>query len=273
MGIVVNTNISSLISQNNLNKTQNSLQTTLERLSSGKRINHAGDDAAGLVISSRMLADIGGMGQAKRNANDGISMVQTAEGALSGIANSLSRMKELAIQAASGTYATADKVNIQKEVDALVANIGQIANTGKTTFNGVDILASATVKIQVNIKAGDTIDIDFKSATASTLNLDTARVGTSADVSAFLANVSSAIDTISGNRAALGAVQNRLGAAADNLETTMTNLSQANSGILDVDFAQATAQLAKLQILQQAGGAMLARSNQSSQIVLSLLQG
>ena len=243
----------------------------MERLSTGKRINSAKDDAAGLAISSSMTSQIQGMSQGIRNANDGISMAQSAEGSLGEVTNMLQRIRELAVQASNGTYSDDDKVNIKAEVGQLQSQITDILTN--TEFNGNKLFdgtagASGTVTIQTGANAVDTVDLDLSkldltAVTATTL-FD--------DPSAALAKLTTAINTISTSRATLGAAQSRLTSAVNNLTSNVTNLTDARSRIEDADFSAETTNLAKAQILAQASTAMLAQANQSQQSVLSLLK-
>ncbi len=274
---VINTNTSALRAQNAGVQAGKMLGTAMERLSSGKRINSAKDDAAGLAISSSMTSQIRGMNQGIRNANDGISMAQTAEGALNEVSNMMQRVRELAVQATSGTYSAEDKVNIQAEVTQLTEQMTAVlANTefnGSKLFDGTAGAASdGTVTIQAGATAADTIDLTFGDLAGDT---DVAAVIavdlTSAD-NTVLATIDTGLDTINTARATLGASQNRLESAVNNLANNATNLSDARSRIMDADYSQETTALAKAQILGQASTAMLAQANQSQQNVLSLLR-
>ncbi|MCG5513019.1 flagellin [Ectothiorhodospira shaposhnikovii] len=269
MAQVINTNVSSLNAQRNLNNTQAQLQTSLQRLSSGMRINSAKDDAAGLAISERFTAQIRGLNQAARNANDGISLVQTAEGGLSEISNNLQRMRELAVQAASGTYTDAeDRAAMDAEYQALADEIGRIATD--VTFNDVDLFdGSLDVDIQVGANSGQVINIaladDFTGLAFGDLT-DVANANTELDA------LDGFIDQVASARADLGAIQNRLESAVATLNNTSENLSAARSRIMDADFAAETAELTRTQILQQAGVSVLAQANTAPQSVLALLQ-
>ena len=275
---VINTNTSALRAQNGSRVANNALQTAMERLSSGKRINTSKDDAAGLAIASKMTSQIRGMNQAIRNSNDGISYAQTAEGALGEVTNMLQRIRELAVQSANGTYGTADRTNLNSEVTELKAQITQIFAT--TEFNGTRIFngnasgatytaASGSVSIQAGANSGDTVAISF-----SALNdLATATaVDTSANAVTALGNVDTALTNVNSTRAKLGAAQSRLESTVNQLSNNVTNLSDARSRIEDADFSAETTNLAKAQILSQASTAMLAQANQSQQGVLSLLR-
>lgn len=274
---VINTNTLSLVTQNNLNKSQSSLSTSIERLSSGLRINSAKDDAAGQAISNRFTSQISGINQASRNANDGISMSQTAEGALNEINNNLQRVRELTVQAKNGTNSDSDLTSIQSEVSARLEEIDRIAS--KTTFNGINLLdgtagASGKVSIQVGSNDGDTIEIDLSKAKADTTtlgvkDLDMTTVSASGDTS--LATIDAAIAKIDTARSGLGATQNRFESTISNLNNTATNLSSAQSRIQDADYATEVSNMSRAQILQQAGTSVLAQANRSTQNVLSLL--
>jgi len=270
---VINTNTAALRAQNGSRMANNALQTAMERLSSGKRINSAKDDAAGLAISSSMTSQIRGMTQAVRNANDGISMAQSADGALDEVTNMLQRIRELSVQAASGTYQSTDRTNLQTEVTALASQISSI--TSNTKFNGVGLFtgsagSSGTVTIQTGSSSADTVDMDFTAlnlAAASSVDLSTSSGATSA-----MSSLDTLITTVSTKRATLGAAESRLGAVVNNLTSNITNLTDARSRIEDADFGTETTNLAKSQILAQASTAMLAQANQSQQNVLKLLQ-
>jgi len=268
---VINTNVSALRAQNNSRVANRMQSQAMERLSSGKRINSAKDDAAGLAIATRMDANVRGLNQAVRNANDGISLSQTAEGAMGGISNILVRMRELAVQSANGTLGTDDRDAIQTEVDALISQIGDIA--GRTTFNGTNLLdGSASIDIQTGLNTGETVNIAVGDLTASGLGVDALDLSTAAGASAALATLDTGIQTVATERANLGAQQNRLEAAVDTLTSTVTNLSDAKSRIEDADFSAESTNLAAAGILAQASTAMLAQANQSQQGVMNLLR-
>ncbi|RZT57103.1 Flagellin [Sphingomonas aurantiaca] len=288
---VIGTNVSALRATNASTKASNMLATSMERLSTGKRINSAKDDAAGLAISSSMTSQIKGMNQGVRNANDGISMAQTAEGALDEVSNNLQRMRELEVQKSNGTYSDADKANIKTEQDALAKQINNVLTN--TTFNGVALFAGKTgtpadakiVKIQAGANSSDAINLDLGSSlsavAAGTVDAPTGGVGSVVDVtttpgsvaaSGDLAAYDKALSVVSNRRASLGASQNQLQSAVNNLTSNATNLSDAKSRIEDTDFSSETTALAKAQILSQASTAMLSQANQSQQSVLKLLQ-
>lgn len=268
---VINTNVSALRAQNS-SRIANKMQAmAMERLASGKRINSAKDDAAGLAISTRMDAKVRGLNQAVRNANDGMSLAQTAEGAMGEISNILVRMRELAVQSANGTNAASDRTAIQTEVTALIGQINDIA--GRTDFNGVNLFdAASTFSIQTGVDTGQTVSIAFTSLNATGLAVGAVDLSTAVGASAALATISTSIDTVATQRANVGAAQSRLEATVNNLTSTATNLSEAKSRIQDADFSAESTKLAAAQILSQASTAMLAQANQSQQGVLSLLR-
>ena len=270
----INTNVKSLIAQQALTVNNRGLTKTMEQLSTGKRINSASDDAAGLAISNKMTAQIRGLNQAVRNANDAISMVQTAEGALNEVTNMLQRMRELAVQSVNGTNSTSDRASLDAEFDQLSSEISRISN--KTTWNGMEVMgsAAATFNYQVGPGASDTVAVSFSNVSslggivsAASEGLDTAVSATSAIV-----ELDQAISTVDAYRSTLGAMVNRLNYAADNLTNVSTNTAASRSRILDTDYAATTTELARSQIIQQAATAMLAQANQSPSAVLSLLQ-
>jgi flagellin len=274
---VIGTNIASLRASNASNSANMALSASMERLSTGKRINSAKDDAAGLAISANMTAQVRGMNQAIRNSNDGIALAQTAEGSLSEVSNMLQRMRELAVQSASGTYSTTDRTNLQTEVSALQTQITDVITNSK--FNGVTLFGAAA-DVSVNIQTGtsgtgDQVAITIgklvgtTAAAASTVKIDGAD-GSAARTA--LTAIDTALTEVSSVRAGLGASQNRLQSVVNNLTTNSTNLTDARSRIEDADFSTETTALAKAQILSQASTAMLAQANQSQQGVLKLLQ-
>ena len=272
---VINTNIGALKASNASNAAGKALGTAMERLSTGKRINSAKDDAAGLAIATSMTSQVRGMNQGIRNANDGIAMAQTAEGALGEVTNMMQRVRELAVQSTSGTYSATDKSNLQAEVTQLSAQI--TSTLSNTTFNGVNLFdgtagTAGAVSIQAGANASDAITLTFGNV-AGDANV-TAVTGvdlTTAD-NTVLATIDTGIQMISTARANLGAGQSRLESAVNNLASKATNLSDARSRIEDTDYSAETTALAKSQILSQASSAMLAQANQSQQNVLSLLR-
>ena len=276
MAQVINTNSLSLITQNNINKNQSALSSSIERLSSGLRINSAKDDAAGQAIANRFTSNIKGLTQAARNANDGISLAQTTEGALSEINNNLQRVRELTVQAANGTNSDSDLASLQDEVTARLAEINRVAS--QTSFNGTNLLdgtagTAGVVKIQVGADDGQTIDLDLTGAKADTTTLGVASIDLKALAGTELATIDTAISTVDKARSGLGAVQNRFESTVNNINNTVTNLSAAQSRIQDADYATEVSNMSKAQIVQQAGNSVLSKANQVPQQVLSLLQG
>jgi flagellin len=272
MAQVINTNIFSLNSQRAMMNSQASMQTSLQRLSSGLRINSAKDDAAGLAISERMTAQIRGLGQAMRNANDGISMLQTAEGGMDEVGNMLQRMRELAVQSANDTLGTSDRNSLKAEYDALSSEISRV--TTSTEFNGTKLLdgTAGSVSLQVGYENAADNRIDVTLQNISTLTALSDDISTKAGAQGALAKLDADIDSVTTARGALGAVQNRLESTVRNLANVIENQSAARSRIRDADFAAETANLTRTQILQQAGAAMLAQANALPQNVLSLLR-
>ena len=272
MGLRVNTNVASMNAQRNLFNSTAQLSGNFARLSSGLRIASAADDAAGLGISERMRADIRSYGVASRNAQDGISLVQTAEGALSEVSDILGRMRELSMQSANGTLSAADRTTLDSEFQQLVSEVDRIADT--TQFNGVDLLdgTNTSISIQVGINGGasDVINITGADVTAATLGVDGA-ITTSATATSMLATIDTAIDSVNGSRGTLGAQQNRLGSTLRSLANVRENTSAAESRIRDVDVAMETADLTRNSILQQAATAILSQANAQPQLALSLL--
>lgn len=270
---VINTNITALIGQNNLSTSQSMLAKAQERLSSGLRINSAADDAAGQAIANRMSAQITGMSQAQRNANDGISLTQTMEGGLNQISDNLQRIRELAVQAANDTNSAEDRASIQLEINERVEEIDRVA--GATTFNGTDLLnGAATLNIQVGANTTadvDDISVETVDATATTLGVSALDVSSFTAAQAAIDSVDTALQDIDDNRATLGATLNRFDSVIENLSTNITNLTEARSRIEDADYAVEVSNMTRANILQQAGTSMLAQANQTPQSVLSLL--
>jgi flagellin len=281
MGLRINTNIASLNAQKNLTNSQAQLERSLDKLSSGLRITRAGDDAAGLAISESLRAQIRGLNQAERNANDGISVIQTAEGALNEISNILIRMRELAIQSSSsGAVSNTERSFIQNEFSSLQSEITRIASAtqfgGRTLLDGSLSGTNNSLEFQVGIfnnASVDRISLTVGSSTASGLSVQAtqAAVSTSTAAQQALDTIDSAISSVSTLRGNLGSAQNRLSSTINNLRTSSENLSAANSRIRDVDVAAETANLTRNQVLQQAGIAVLAQANVSSQAALALL--
>ena len=283
---VINTNVLSLVTQNNLLRSQEALGTSIERLSSGLRINSAKDDAAGQAIANRFTSNIKGLTQASRNANDGVSLAQTAEGALTEINNNLQRIRELTVQAANGTNTTADQTSIQAEI---TSRLGEINRSSATTqFNGTKLLDGSVTSVKIQVGAGgtanDQISITLASASSTALSVNaltfgvaTVATGTtsalnSAAAVADLATIDAAIAKVDTQRSSLGATQNQLSSAVTNIGTTVTNLTASRSRIEDADYATEVSNMTRAQILQQAGTSVLATANTSTQGVMALLQ-
>ncbi len=275
MGLRIGTNISSLNAQRNVQRASEALNRNFEHLSTGRRISRAADDAAGLAISARLVTQVRGLDQAVRNANDGISLVQTAEGALQEMETALIRMRELAVQSSNGTLSSSDKNNLQEEFAQLQSAVNQVANS--TNFNTINLLnASSTLTLQIGTgtTAGvDTMSVTLVSMTASSLTISALNIGASGDASAAIVALDTALNVVTSTRGNFGAVQNRLSAAIASLQVRSENLAAANSRIMDVDVAAETALLTKNSILQQAGLSVLAQANSQPAAALSLLQG
>ena len=280
MSATINTNVASLTAQRNLSSSQASLATSMQRLSSGLRINSAKDDAAGLGIAERMNAQVRGMNVAIRNANDGISLAQTAEGALSKVGDALQRMRELAVQSRNATNSSSDKDSLNKEFSELQSEITRVL--GGTTFNGKKILGADATTLTFQIGANTTADDEVSiSTTDMTANTDITAVtgtatvidatATAGDIADVIDDIDTAIDTINDQRATFGASQNRFDAIISNLQQSVEAQSAARSRIMDADFASETANMSRAQILQQAGTAMVAQANALPQNVLRLL--
>jgi len=274
MALSINTNAVSLNAQRNLGMSQSSLSTSMQRLSSGLRVNSAKDDAAGLAIAERMSAQVRGNTVGIRNANDAISLSQTAEGAIGKVGDMLQRMRELAVQSANATNGTADRANLNEEFQQLGLEIGR--TLGNTRFNGLAVIGAdaGAQQFQVGANSGDTV-------TVTTTNLATngdittvtgSGITTAADATLALGNIDTALATVNGERALYGAVQNRFDAIISTLQISTENEAAARGRIMDADFASETANLSRSQILQQAGTAMVAQANQLPQMVLSLIR-
>ncbi|KPV91343.1 Flagellin [Pseudoalteromonas sp. P1-30] len=272
MALTVNTNVSSLNSQRNLSNSTNDLSTSFERLSSGLRVNSAKDDAAGLQIGTRLQSQVNGLNQGARNANDGISISQTAEGALDETTNMLQRMRVLSIQSANGSNSASDRAALNKEFVELKSEIDRIASD--TTFGGVKVLdGSYDVDFQVGADANQTIGVSIPTNMNQTgLALSGIDIDTASEAQAAITAIDDALSTVNEVRADLGAKQNRFSSTIRNLENVAENVSASKSRIMDADFAQESANLARNQVLQQASSSMLAQANQQPQIALSLLQ-
>ncbi len=288
MPMTINTNVASLNAQRNLTASSSSLSTSMQRLSSGLRINSAKDDAAGLAIAERMNAQVRGMNVAVRNANDGISLAQTAEGALGKVGESLQRMRELAVQARNATNTSDDRDSLDKEFGELAKEVQRVL--GGTTFNGKKVLGddagtSMTFQVGANVTTNDAIEINTTKMTtnaditsvAGTDNTGAGRAtidsaGTALSIGSVISNIDTAINKVNSERATLGATQARFESVIANLQSSVENQSAARGRIMDTDFASETANLSRAQILQQAGSAMVAQANQLPQQVLSLLR-
>jgi flagellin len=295
MGLRINNNAAAMTAYRSLSASDSQMSKSLEKLSSGFRINRAGDDAAGLVISESLRSQVGGLKVATRNAQDGVSMVQTAEGALTEVHAMLQRVRDLAVQASNGTNSQASRDAIQGEVTQLVAQMGDIANN--TEFNGLKLLrgdtngsaagGSAAITLQVGANGGETLTVTTKNMTTSApdsaatppvaagalYDVSQINLSTTTNFPAELAKIDAAISAVSSYRAELGASQNRLEHTINNLSVTAENLTASESRIRDTDMAKEMTQFTKNQVLVQAGTAMLAQANSSSQNVLSLLRG
>ena len=278
----INTNLTSLNAQRNLNGSQSALNVAMQRLSSGMRVNSAKDDAAGLAIAERMNTQVRGMSVAIRNANDGISMAQVAEGALSKVGDALQRMRELALQSRNSTNSDSDKDSLNKEFAELQKEVSRVL--ASTSFNTKRILGadatSFTFQVGANTTSDDVVTIDFENmvsnAEVSAITVTTASIGSTADASdiaSVIDNIDAALDTVNNTRATYGATQSRFEAIISHLQVSVENQTAARSRIMDADYAAETAALSRAQILQQAGNAMVAQANQLPQLVLRLLQG
>jgi len=278
----INTNISALGAQNAMKVNARNMSATMEQLSTGSRINSAKDDAAGLAIGQNMTAQIRGLNMAVRNLNDGVNLLQTAEGALNETTNMLQRMRELAVQSASGTYSTTQRGYLQTEFLALNSQIDKIAS--ETTWNGYTVLTgttggttTGTFSFQSGQTSGQTIDVVLGGMTLSALGMTTTTsiglaLSSAASASAAIATIDSAINTVNSQRATIGAAVNRMTYAADNMTNISANVAASRSTIMDTDYATASTNLSKAQIIQQASTAMLAQANQQPQSVLALLK-
>jgi flagellin len=268
----INTNVISLNAQRNLSTSASSLATAMQRLSSGLRVNSAKDDAAGLAIAERMNAQVRGSNVAMRNANDGISMFQTAEGAMGKIGDSLQRIRELAVQSATGSISDADRTNLQAEADQLVAEIARVSDGAK--FSGIKLLDGSltSADFQVGADSADVItasvDFDMTALTA----YSAADISSQSAASSVLDDIDSDLDVLNTARASAGALQGRFEAVIGQLQVYSENTSAARGRIMDADFAQETASLSRAQILQQAGSAMVAQANQLPNQVMTLLR-
>jgi len=278
---VINTNTSAAYSQNAMKTNARFMSKAMEQLSTGSRVNSAGDDAAGLAIGQNMTSQIRGLNMAIRNVNDGINMMQTSEGAMVEQSNMLQRMRELAIQAMNGTYSDVQRGYLDKEFQELTSQIDQIANdtmwNDQAVLKGTAAGSAVTFEFQAGQDSGQTISVRIGAMTKTGLNLVNSSgvavsIGSGDTATTALNTISSALETINEQRAAIGAGINRMQYTADNLANISSNQTQSRSTILDTDYAIATTQLAKTQIIQQASTAMLAQANQQAQSVMALLK-
>jgi flagellin len=272
---VINTNTSATRAANASISAASMLSTSMQRLSTGKRINSAKDDAAGLAISNSMTSQVNGMGQGIRNANDGISLAQTGEGALNEVTNMLQRVRELAVQSSSGTYQTADRTNMQSEVTSLTTQIGNVLSN--TKFNGNSLFSTtagtnATFSIQAGPNTADAITLTSAAIDGTNISSTALDVTTVSNANTTIANVDLALIDVNATNSGLGAGESQLSSAVNNLTSTSTNLADARSRIMDTDYSTESMAMAKAQILSQASTAMIAQANQSQQGVLSLLK-
>jgi len=275
MGLRVNTNVTSINAQRNLSTVTNRLGGNFRRLSTGLRISTAADDAAGLAISERLRSQVRSLEQSKRNANDGISLVQTAEGALNEVSSILIRLRELAIQSSNGSVSNQDKETLDEEFQSLVNEIDRIGRS--TEFNGVKLLDGSSTGVTFQVGFGttsgiDTLNVSLSAALSTSLSLQSLDIGSGGVTTTAVTNIDAAINSISSLRGSLGAVQNRLGSTINNLSVQVENLSAAESRIRDVDVAYETAQLTRNNIMQQASISILAQANAQPQAALQLLQ-
>ena len=273
---VINTNINAIRAANASNSATMMQGMSMQRLSTGKRINSAKDDAAGLAISTSMTAQVMGMGQGVRNANDGISLAQTGEGAINEVINMLQRVRELAVQSASGTYQAQDRTNMQQEVTSLTTQVGNVL--ANTKFNGNALFSTTagsdlTVSIQAGANSTDVIALTSKAIDGTNISAAALDVTTAAKATTTLANVDLALKDAESTAAGLGAGESQLQSAVNNLTSNQTNLTDARSRIMDTDYSSESTAMAKAQILSQASTAMIQQANQSAQGVLSLLRG
>lgn len=274
MAYSIQNNLDAVFTQRALSTTQNQLSKVLQRLSSGYRINRAADDAAGLAIAEKLRAQVRGLNQAARNAQDGVSVIQTAEAALGETGDILQRLRELAVQGANDTLTSTDRSNVQAEVDQLLTEIDRFAST--TEFNTKKLIsgsmATTAMTLQVGANSGQVIAFTITTATAASLGVSGIAVSTQASANAAIASIDAAISTVSTERAKLGALQNRLERTISNLDSQSENLQASESRIRDTDVARETINMVRLQILQQAGMAAQAQANSAPQVVLSLLR-
>jgi flagellin len=274
----INTNVNALTATNALTKNSRDMQLTMQRLSTGQRINGASDDAAGIAIATTMTAQINGLNAAIKNSNDGISLLQTADGALSETASLMQRMRELAVMAVNDTYSSAQKTAMNTEFVALASQIDQIATS--TLFNGTAVLTGAggllggagNFTFQIGATGSQTMTVAIAAQTLATYGLTNATITTAALATTHIGTLDTALGTLNTARSTIGAAVNRLTHAVDNLSNVAQNTTESRSKIADTDYAQATSDLARQQIIQQAGTAMLAQANQMPSMVLALLR-
>jgi len=275
MALSVNTNITSMNAYNQLSKTQDALKTSFSRLASGMRINSAADDAAGLGISKSMNAQIRSYAVAERNTNDGISMLQTADGGAEQVHGLLTRMRELAVQASNGSLSASDYTNIDAEFQQNLSEIDRVASS--VQFNGINLLSGAAAardfQVGIGTAATDRISVNFGGADATVLAVDGTSATSFANAQTAITKLDAAISTLSGVRAGFGASMNRFSSTVESLQSMQTNTSASLSRIQDTDIASETAKLSKNQVLSQAGAAILSQANQTPQLALSLLRG
>jgi flagellin len=268
---VINTNVSALSAQNALRTNARSMSTTMEQLSTGSRVNSAKDDAAGLAIGQSMTSQVRGLNMAVRNINDGVNMMQTAEGAMIEQSNMLQRMRELAVQASNGTVSDTQRSYLNTEFQALNSQIGSISS--QTTWNGTNLMNNtSTFSFQAGASSGQTINVVITSMGTASLGVSTASITTATIAATTIAKLDTALDSINSQRATIGAGINRMTYSADNMSNISANTTASRSTIMDTDYATASTNLAKNQIIQQAATAMLAQANQQPQSVLSLLK-
>jgi flagellin len=269
---VINTNVSAMYSQNAMKTNARAMSTAMEQLSTGTRVNSAKDDAAGLAIGQNMTSQIRGLNMAVRNLNDGINMMQTAEGGMIEQSNMLQRMRELAVQANNGTYSNTQRSYLSLEYEALGSQIAKIAT--ETKWNDQSLLTGTTFTYQAGQASGQTIAVTITAMTLAGMGLtNIGGISTAASAAGSIALIGSALETVNLTRAAIGAGINQMEFAADNVTNIASNTTQSRSTIMDTDYALATTQLAKTQIIQQAATAMLAQANQQPQSVMALLKG
>lgn len=275
MGLTVQTNVQSMFAQNQMEKTSQSLSKTFQRLSSGFRINDASDDAAGLGISKSMNAQVRSYAVAERNANDAVSMLQTADGGADQIHELLTRMRDLAVQASNGSLATNDYTNLDAEFQASLSEIDRVASS--TQFNGINLLAGAAAARQFQVGIGtattDRISVSFGGAGATQLAVNGTSVTTFTNAQTAITALDAGIQSLSGVRGGFGAAMNRVNVAVSSLQSMQTNMSASLSRIRDTDVAKEAANLSRNQVLSQAGASVLSQANQSPQLALSLLRG